>query len=151
MKRFIKVTALIAVLLVTFSMIGCQNIAGNNEPATTAVFTCTDEGLTSTLYYYANNTWKMHISGTAQSLIGNITCNYDDSTGTYTGNPAVDGECTITITKKTNDMTLLGLFFTAKSITNDNLPLEDVENPTPETITITNGSFTRGEATFKRK
>ena len=145
MKTVLKISALVAVLLVAFSMIGCSD--PSSSATTTAVFTGSDSGLTLTLYCYTDNTWKVHTSGTA----GNITCNYDDSTGTYTGNPAVDGECTITITKKTNDMTLLGLFFTAKSITNDNLPLEDVENPTPETITITNGSFTRGEATFKRK
>ena len=119
----------------------------NDSATTTAVFTGSDSGLTITLSCYTDNTLKVHTCGT----VGNITCNYDDSTGTYTGNPAQDGECTVTVLKTVNDYTLLGLFLTATSITNENAPLETVENPTPETINIVNGSFTFDSVTFTRQ
>lgn len=147
MKTVLKISALVAVLFVAFSMVGCKN----DSATTTAVFTGSDSGLTITLSCYTDNTWKVHTSGTVQGLSGNITCNYDDSTGTYTGNPAQDGECTVTVLKTVNDYTLLGLFLTATSITNENAPLETVENPTPETINIVNGSFTFDSVTFTRQ
>ena len=143
MKTVLKISALVAVLLIAFSMIGCKN----DSATTTAVFTGSDSGLTLTLYCYTDNTWKVHASGTA----GNITCNYDESTGTYTGNLAQDGECTVTVLKRVNGFTLLGLLLTATSITNENAPLETVENPTPETINIVNGSFTFDSVTFTRQ
>lgn len=107
-----------------------------------------------------------------------VLYDYDQSVGTYTGNPEQDGNLVITAEKvaamvtagpnpnvifrsvardadstnpvqvKINGAKESGLGYVV--ITNEEIPLEDVANPTPVTITIADNIFTIGDDTFAK-
>ena len=110
---------------------------GCGEKAT--VFKSTDDGVTSILTFNSDGTWNQSLSGSSN----NITVNLISLAGVYTGNPKADGSLTVTLTKKINEYTYLGIALAAYSsqtsltITNENVPLEPIPASQQQTTTMT--------------
>ena len=118
MKKIFGSLVVISALLMAFSFIGCDN--GTKHPAdggqkddTVATFINAEKGYTITCK--KDNTWIYHEKLTPEQVdealteMGmeelkgkNIVVDFDRAKGTYTGNPAEDGEFTITTTKETD-------------------------------------------------
>ena len=150
-KIMVMAAALLAVLML---YVGCKKATdGDGSGNTVVVFTSSDENGTMTLYCYNDGTWVVHVKGVEEG----VEMDLDMAAGTYTGNPAEDGECTVTTTKNVN---IMGIFLATmmtgenpEKITNTNAPLQDVpaEEQKTETIIIVNGSFTLDGDTYTRK
>lgn len=161
MKKSFNVLVVFFALILAFCVTACSNSSGSGGSGGSSgtgggsgsgsstgntVFSCKDtEGKgTKTFTFYKDGTWVLYAKGFDKGV--DIDLNSD--AGTYTGDPAKDGECTLKYTKEA-DVASAYLFMlfsgqTTGRITNENAPLQDLpENrQTTEIINIQNGSFT---------
>ena len=113
----------------------------------------------STLCFYEDGVWVSHSKGVIEGWTAEYKTEYDEASGNYTGKPDLDGECTIKTTYSTNyaDSLMLIEYNNANSskkktkLTNDDFPLEALDTPKTETITIKNGSFDMDGKTYTRQ
>ena len=138
MRKALVVFAVLMVMALVFT--GCDK-AGD----TVAIFTA-EGGYTLTCY--KNGTWVCHVNDSQNGMEANL----DMAKGTYTGNPAEDGPCTVTKTHEIDGLTFMGvLLMNTPRITNEEVPLVALDTPETETINITNGSFVYDNDTYTRR
>lgn len=98
MKKFAKIMAVFAAIMMALAFAGCNN-DDDDDPSTVAVFKATEEygGVTVTelVTCYDDNTFVI----TAEANGEKVTI----MTGTYTGDPTKDGTLTISLTKMADD------------------------------------------------
>ncbi len=100
MKKFAKISAVLAAMVLALAFVGCKDDDDDDDDpsvVTTWAYTIEDEGesATSTLYFYDDNTFKMTYSEGAITVTG--------TTGTYTGDTTKDGKIKLTATKIMDD------------------------------------------------
>ena len=134
MKKLFKITILLTTLLVAISFASCSGADtsnGGNASGPITFIGIEDGGAAKVTYTATFNTNGTFI---VESAVNNYA-KETDYEGTYTGNPAVDGEITITILKKRSFRDLL-------DYTGDNAV---------QTLTITNGKFTFDLTEYSRQ
>ena len=98
MKKFAKISAVLAAMVLALAFVGCKDDDDDPSVVTTWAYTMEDEdgSATSTLYFYDDNTFKIIFSEGAITVTG--------ATGTYTGDTTKDGNVVITIKKVVKGM-----------------------------------------------
>ena len=138
MKKALVVFAVLMVMALVFT--GCDK-AGD----TVAIFTA-EGGYTLTCY--KNGTWVCHVNDSQNGMEADM----DMAKGTYTGNPAEDGACTVTKTHEIDEGAWMSaIIMNTPKITNAEVPLVALDTPETETINIANGSFAFDEDTYTRR
>ena len=94
--------------------------------------------LTDIITFYQDGTWTYKNTGSMPMGPKNIKVDFIMFAGTYTGNPSTDGSVTL-VTKKMAKKTP----YIPDSITNETIPLEDLEESKwmTDTIKISGGKF----------
>ena len=153
---------LLAASALSFTFTACSD---DDDDDTVAVYKCekADNSLgvsmknVMTVTFKDDNTFVVHENSTASASGQTLTfMNLDAATGTYEGDPSKDGTVKVTIKKAIDEdsidaATMLAKLSSGSTITNSDLPLKDVTNPTTEEITISNGKFTFDEAEFTKQ
>ena len=97
MRKFAKISAVLAALFFALAFVGCSDDDDDDEPSVVTTWYCTekdeDDGsvVTETVYFYDDSTFKFVASYEGV----NITL----ATGTYTGDTTKEGSVVITIKK----------------------------------------------------
>ncbi|MDO5773601.1 MAG: hypothetical protein Q4P16_04770 [Spirochaetales bacterium] len=97
MRKFAKISAVLAAMVLALAFVGCKDDDDDDDPSVVTTWYCTetdeDDGsvVTETVYFYDDNTFKA-----VESSEGvNVTF----ATGSYTGDTTKDGNIVITIKK----------------------------------------------------
>lgn len=93
MKKFAKIMAVFAAIMMALAFAGCNN-DDDDDPSTVAVYKTTwgeAEEIVQLATFYDDNTIVVNLEANNQ----NVTV----MTGTYTGDPSKDGTITLSVTK----------------------------------------------------
>ena len=97
MRKFAKISAVLAAMVLALAFVGCKDDDDDDDedPSVVTTWYCTEEDdgsvVTETLYFYDDNTFKMVMSSEGV----NVTA----ATGTFTGDTTKDGNVVMTIKK----------------------------------------------------
>lgn len=123
MKGIKKYLFIMAALAAVFGFVACSD--EDDDPSTVATYKSASSGYTAT--FYDDNTW---------STVGKVANQeMTVAAGTYTGDPAKDGEISITTTK----------YMGADG------KLADVPNATAQKVTISGGKMTFNGVVYTRQ
>ena len=101
MRKFAKISAVLAAMVLALAFVGCKaDDDDDDDPSVVTAWYSAEDGATETVYFYDDSTFKLEATMNKVTMVG--------ATGTYSGDTTKDGKIKMTIKKifdeKTNGL-----------------------------------------------
>ena len=101
MRKFAKISAVLAAMVLALAFVGCKDDDDDDDdPSVVTAWYSAEDGATETVYFYDDSTFKLEATMNKVTMVG--------ATGTYSGDTTNDGKIKMTIKKifdeKTNGL-----------------------------------------------
>ena len=101
MRKFAKISAVLAAMVLALAFVGCKDDDDDDDdPSVVTAWYSAEDGATETVYFYDDSTFKLEATMNKVIMVG--------ATGTYSGDTTKDGKIKMTIKKifdeKTNGL-----------------------------------------------
>ena len=101
MRKFAKISAVLAAMVLALAFVGCKDDDDDDDdPSVVTAWYSAEDGATETVYFYDDSTFKLEVTMNKVTMVG--------ATGTYSGDTTKDGKIKMTIKKifdeKTNGL-----------------------------------------------
>ena len=100
MRKFAKISAVLAAMVLTLAFVGCKDDDDDDDSSIVTAWYSAEDGATETVYFYDDSTFKLEATMNKVTMVG--------ATGTYSGDTTKDGKIKMTIKKifdeKTNGL-----------------------------------------------